>query len=218
MTSSGRLMIMTSQVANIRDVNRTPSLLPRSVAKQSRTYEVLRPENKTTRVKPPDHWDEESLPDDFVDAKSEVATRVKPASTLDGATSDEEPAQTQHEHPNGSSTETSSYLSSLIGSIETRHNFSASMASEKRQTPDDQVPVTRGIAESTTLISSAKTATDTSDSTTNANLGMSTTLKNMNATPSTSMKQLRSRPPTWSKPADTEVSTKPPQSADASSP
>ncbi|KAL3185625.1 hypothetical protein MRX96_028534 [Rhipicephalus microplus] len=92
------------------------------------------------------------------------------------------------------------------------------MASEKRQTPEDQVPITRGIAESAALISSATTATDASDSTPNANLGMSTTLKNMNATPSTSMKQLRSRPPTRSKPADTEVSTKPARSADASSP
>ncbi|KAL3196526.1 hypothetical protein MRX96_045180 [Rhipicephalus microplus] len=73
---------------------------------------------------------------------------------------------------------------------------------------DDQVPNTRGIAESTPLISSAMTVTDASDSTPNANLGMSTTLKNMNATPSTSMKQLRSRPPMWSKPADTNVSTK----------
>ncbi|KAL3245554.1 hypothetical protein MRX96_046879 [Rhipicephalus microplus] len=92
------------------------------------------------------------------------------------------------------------------------------MASEKRQTPDDQVPITRGIAESTALISSATTATDASDNTPNANLGMSTILKNMNATSSTSMKQLRSRPPTRTKPADTEVSTKPAQFADAWSP
>ncbi|KAL3191497.1 hypothetical protein MRX96_059867 [Rhipicephalus microplus] len=53
-------------------------------------------------------------------------------------------------------------------------------------------------------------ATDTSDSTTNADLGMSTTLKSMSATPSTSMKQLRSRPPTRSKLANTEVSPNPP--------
>ncbi|KAL3203755.1 hypothetical protein MRX96_053190 [Rhipicephalus microplus] len=180
-----------------------------------RTYEVLRPQKKTTQVKTPYHWDEESLSDDFVDAQSEDATRVKLAETPNVATSDEQPAQTQHEHPNGSSTETPSDFSSLVGSIKTQHNCSASMASEKCQTPDDQVLITRGIAESTALISSDMTATDASDSTPNANLGMSTTLKNINATPSTSMKQLRRRPPTRSKPADTEVSTKPARSADA---
>ncbi|KAL3259443.1 hypothetical protein MRX96_002086 [Rhipicephalus microplus] len=68
------------------------------------------------------------------------------------------------------------------------------MASKKRQTPDDRVPITRGIAGSTALISAATTVTDASDNTPNANLGLSTTLKNMKATPSTSMKQLRSRP------------------------
>ncbi|KAL3251573.1 hypothetical protein MRX96_055092 [Rhipicephalus microplus] len=92
------------------------------------------------------------------------------------------------------------------------------MTSEKRQTPDDQVHITRGIAENTALISAATTAKDARDSTPNANLIMSTTLKNMNATPSTSMKQLRSRPPTRNEPMDTEVSTKPARSADASSP
>ncbi|KAL3174734.1 hypothetical protein MRX96_001023 [Rhipicephalus microplus] len=83
------------------------------------------------------------------------------------------------------------------------------MASEKRQTPDDQVPITRGVAESTALIFSAMTVTDANDSTPNANLGMSTTLKNMNATPSTSMKQLRSRQPTRSKPLDTRFLSNP---------
>ncbi|KAL3218175.1 hypothetical protein MRX96_031706 [Rhipicephalus microplus] len=92
------------------------------------------------------------------------------------------------------------------------------MAYEERQTPNYQVPITRGIAESTAFISSATTATDASDSTPNANLGMSTTSKNMNATPSKLLKQLRSRPPTWSKSADIEVSTKPARAADASSP
>ncbi|KAL3226696.1 hypothetical protein MRX96_048936 [Rhipicephalus microplus] len=159
-----------------------------------------------------------SLPDDFVDTQSEDATRVKPASTPDGATSDKQPTQTQHEHPNGSSTETSSNFSSLVGSIETRHNCSASMVSEKRRSLDDQVLITRGIAESIALISSAIAVTDASDSTPNANVGMSTTLKNINATPSTSMKQLRSRPPTRSKPVDTEVSSKPARSAYASCP
>ncbi|KAL3188154.1 hypothetical protein MRX96_004147 [Rhipicephalus microplus] len=167
-------------------------------------------------MKTPDLREEESLSDDFVDAQSEDATRVKPASTPDGATSDEQPAQTQHEHPNGSSTETPSDFSLLVGSIKTRHNCSAPMASEKRQTQDNQVPITRGIAKSTALISAASTATDVSYSTPNTNLGMSTALKNMNATPLTSMKQLRSRPSTRSKPVDTEVSTKPARSADAS--
>ncbi|KAL3210278.1 hypothetical protein MRX96_037196 [Rhipicephalus microplus] len=177
-------------------------------------YCVLKRQQHESR---PDHWEEESMSDDFVDAQSKDATLVKPASTPDRATSDEQPTQTQHEHPNGSSTETPSRFSSLVGSIKTRHNCWASMTFEKRQTPDDQVPITRGVAESTALISSATTATDTSDSTPNANLVMSSTLKNMNATSSTSMKQLRSRPPTQSEPVDTEVSTELARSADASS-